>query len=149
MSVQIAITQIKEDSFQLKNEIQPIEDPMQMRFGIDFGFNINEEKQLFEIKTLITLNDEKHNEKLLDFKSSMTFLIDGMKEVYQKYDNGTFDFKNQLMEFLLQTNISTVRGMLVTRLQNTALNAFYIPIFDVKQMMEQMKNRSNNSVQGQ
>lgn len=141
MAVQIAIVNIREEEFHLKNDLPEITGEKDLRFGLDFVFNINEEKQLFEVKTFVTLNKEQSQEKLLDFKTSLTYLINGLPEVYTKFENGTFDLKNNMMEFLLHTNISTVRGMLVTRLQDTKLNQLYIPIFDIKQMMGQMKKR--------
>ena len=156
MSVQIAIANIQEDEFTLNESAIPQSEAQKMRFGIDFGFNVNEEKQLFEVKTLINLIDEnQNNAEVMRFRTAVTYAINPLKDVYKKLDNGTFDLKNDLMHFLLQTNISTVRGMLFTHLKDTRLNRFVIPIFDMNQMMQNIRNKSqqqaaqqNHGIQG-
>ena len=156
MSVQIAIANISEQEFTINEAALPTADEQKMRFGLDFGFSVNEEKQLFEILTLIHLQDEtQNNTELLRFRTSIVYAINGLNEVYKKLDNGSFDLKNDLMDFLLQNNISTVRGMLFTHLKDTKLNKFIIPIFDMNQMMQNLKQKNqarqqqqNHGIQG-
>lgn len=114
-----------------------------LKTGLGINFALDAEKDLIIILLQISydyIDNVQPTLTLLDFKGSFEFHISNLKEsVALEGDN--YKIPENVMERLTDVAISSARGIIIAKTAESFINKIYVPIFDVKMILEDMKRQ--------
>lgn len=141
MSIAIKIKSIKEEEFKFSdlnlNEI----DSDHLLLGFHLNFKVNVEENIFSVKLTVVYNYEVKEEEnpleLMKYTTVTTFDVKKLKEIvkFDEEDSDKYDIPDSLMVTFVGTAVSSTRGMLVNKLSGTILSSFYLPLVDIKELL--------------
>lgn len=146
MSVEIAISKIKEEEFIFRNEDIKKFNEKKLEIGFNFGFDWELDEEKFIIKTTINYNYRIGSNlvELVRFSSITEFHVIGLSEILN-VDGNKFQLPDFFMMTFISTAVSSGRGMLAYKLAGTYLSDYYLPLIDPKDFMNHIKNKLSAS----
>ena len=141
MAFEIAIDSIKEEEFKFSDHDLKSIDRKHLSVGLHLSFNVDVSKNLFTVRFTVIYNydlDEKKVE-LMKFANSTKFKVKGLNKIvkFEKEDDSKFQFPDDLMITFVGASVSSARGMLAYKLSGTILSKYYLPLIDVKKLLEE------------
>lgn len=141
MSVEVKIKSIKEEEFKFTDlNLKEIESD-HLLLGFHLGFKVNVEENTFSVKLTVVYNyedkDSDNPKELMKYTTVTTFDVKGLNKIvkFNEEDNDKYDIPDSLVITFVGTAVSSTRGMLVNKLSGTILSDFYLPLVDVKQLL--------------
>ncbi len=142
MSVDIAITKIKEDEFVFRNEDIKKVDEKKLTIFFNVGFDWKLEDENFSVKLTIhySYNLKGSDIELVRFSTTTGFDVKGLKEIL-KVDGNKFQLPDFFMTTFISTALSSGRGMLAYKLAGTFLADYYLPLIDPKDFISHIQRK--------
>ena len=141
-SIGIEINSIKEEEFKFSdNDLKSINRKL-LSLGIRLGFDADVKKSTFAVKLTILYNYKEKEEdeliELLKFVTSMKFKVKNLKKIIKidENDDSSYEMPDQLMVTFVGAIIASTRGMLTYKLAGTLLSDYYLPLVDVKSLLD-------------
>jgi hypothetical protein len=119
-------------------------------FNIEFSTEINLEQTGLKSNLSVFIKTESagqnKNESTAEFVFAFIFDIENLESQITTTNDGNFEIDFLLSNAIASISYSTARGILMTRLQGTALRNFILPVIDPNQLLklEPHKKPSNS-----
>lgn len=143
MAVELRIKSIKEEEFKFADlNLKEIEDD-HLLLGFHLSFSVNVEENIFSVKLTVIYNyedkDSKNPLELMKYTTVTTFDVKNIKEIvkFDNEDSNKYDIPDSLMITFVGTAVSSTRGMLVNKLSGTILSGYYLPLINIKKLLNQ------------
>ncbi|WP_291402981.1 hypothetical protein [Daejeonella sp.] len=100
--------------------------------GLQLGFNLEEHLVKADFKVKINTKGQGHNqdESYANFHLIFIFRIDNLEDFAKPNKNNLIELHPDLANALASITYSTSRGVLLTKLQGTALGNFILPVIN-------------------
>lgn len=139
MSVDIAISSIKEEEFKFSDRDLDSIDGKSLSLRFHLAFKIDVKRNFFTVKFTVIYNydiNEKESE-LLRFTTLTKYKVKGLKKIvkFDEEDDSKFQMPDPLMITFVGAAISSTRGMLAYKLSGTILSDYYLPLIDVQELL--------------
>ncbi|WP_143960171.1 hypothetical protein [Litoribacter populi] len=110
--------------------------------SLQFGFNLNEKlvKADFTIEIKTESKDKKAKEATGNFHLVFIYQVENIHDLAKPDDNNLIELHPGLANALSSVTYSTSRGVLLTRLQGTALQTFVLPIINPSSLLHNKKD---------
>lgn len=105
--------------------------------SLQFGFNLDDKlvKTNFTIKIKTASKDKNTDEATGNFHLVYIFHIENLKDLAKPDVNNLIELNPALGNALSSITYSTSRGILITRLQGTALQNFVLPVINPNKLL--------------
>lgn len=113
------------------------ETSFKLDYGLQLGFNLDDKlvKADFTIE-IETISKEKNNTKATgSFQFVFIYHIENLDELAKSGKNNLIDLNPTLANALSSITYSTSRGLLLTKLQGTALQNFILPVINPNSLL--------------
>jgi hypothetical protein len=141
MAFEIAIDSINEEEFKFSAHDMKSIERKHLSFGLHLSFNVDADKNLFKVRFTVIYNYDLGNRtlELMRFVNSTNFKVKGLNKIvkFEKANVGKFQFPDDLMITFVGASVSSARGMLAYKLSGTVLSKYYLPLIDVKKLLEE------------
>ncbi len=134
------IVQFKILKGSIENEEALDSSKLEFAFNVSYssGFNVPEKLAKCDVTLDISgkLPLSENVSASAEFKFSSIFFIEQLEELTSKNKKGVTLINKELGAILAGINYSTMRGVLLTRLQGTSLQEFILPVIDPFQLLD-------------
>lgn len=110
------------------------------KFDLDFDLSFNLVDKLAKADFQVNVESKSKNENKIEAQGSFHFVyvfhIENINDLVDEKDDKTIDLSGALGNALASITYSTSRGILMTRFQGTALDAFILPIINPNSLLK-------------
>ena len=107
---------------------QPLPDNMTFNFNLNITYKLNEEKELANLITSISVLSEDHKTQLGSIKSNCAIFIQNLANYID--ENKKISLPDELITSLNSLAISTTRGMMFSEFRGTFLHDAVLPLLN-------------------
>lgn len=144
ITAKIRIVEIKDQEWHMSDITNLVlEKDFRKFIAIQFsgGNHIIPEKERLVITLAVRfLWTKEGSDIILSYVNSTTFQIVNFKDVVSKSTEENYTLPSEVMDMLLATALSTVRGILVEKLANTEMRGMYIPMMHTEDLSKTIFN---------
>ena len=88
--------------------------------------------------------DKKSQKILMNFEAQFTFRVENFKEAFVSIDDNKIQVDDSFVATIMSISLSTVRGMIFTKVSETYLANAYFPIYDAHEIARSIKSGDEN-----
>ncbi len=109
----------------------------QLENSLQFGFNLNDKLVKVDFTVEIKTESKGNNseESTGSFHLVFIYHVENLEEMAKPNDNSLIEVHHSLGNALSSVTYSTARGILLTRLQGTALQNFVLPVINPNKLL--------------
>lgn len=145
-SIKLSNVKIEEVTFKEpnKNFINNFkESNLNTGLGINFSLDVERELLFVYLSIFYDYNEnEQLTQQLLNFQGSFEFHISNLKNNIEQEED-SFKVPDNVMERLTDISISSARGIIIAKTAGSFVNKFYLPIFDAKMVLQDIKKQGS------
>lgn len=102
---------------------------------LEIGFNPENKFSRVEFKIKMETQSSNDEEARSEFEFITVFLIDNFEELTEIKGNEQINVHPLLINSLISITYSTIRGLLISKLQGTAFNSFILPVINPNKLL--------------